>query len=88
MGCKRSNDGERSPNLAKIMLFSRIGKFSGMGVIYVLLVSSMGLAACWRVHAVPASDVPTRRSFGCLQAAPPEWEEGEIVILGGLQTAS
>lgn len=84
-GYKRSSDGERSPNFAKIMVFSRIGKFSGIRVIYFLLISSTGLAACWRVHAVPASDVPgvPRDHFGCLQEAPPEWEEWEIVILGG-----
>lgn len=50
----------------------------------------MGLAACWRVCPVRPFNVPgvPRDHFGCLQEAPPEWEEWEIVTGGGFQTTS
>lgn len=54
-GCKRSTDGERSSNLAKMGLCSRAGTFSGIGVIYFLLLSSTGHAASQRVPGVPRS---------------------------------
>lgn len=44
MRCKRTDDGERSPNLAKIMLFLKDRWISGIRVIYVLVTSHMRLA--------------------------------------------